>query len=166
MPNILQSCSKNRNITFYLKGGLCFSKQPIKSPYIWATLVCEFVAKTLQNSQIWPHCLNGQPIFSLLSSFQQLTEERERERERHVLHKILHVTWFKHADLRYLKRPLCQLSHSRNPASQICFKKHLPWSSLEEGDEQLDRPNSQTCIEYCHTTAYHLGRWSLHLLIL
>ena len=22
-----------------------------------------------------------------------------------------------------------------------------PWSSLEEGDEQLDRPNSQTCME-------------------
>ena len=50
------------------------------------------------------------------------------------------------------------------------------WSSLVEGDEQLDRPASQTCMEYCHvgmccimffgfynTTAYHLGRYSLHL---
>ena len=25
-----------------------------------------------------------------------------------------------------------------------------PWSSLVEGDEQLDRPNSQTTMELCH----------------
>ena len=28
-----------------------------------------------------------------------------------------------------------------------------PWSSLAEGDEQLDRPNSQTCMECCRTCA-------------
>ena len=26
----------------------------------------------------------------------------------------------------------------------------VPWSSLEVGDEQLDRPNSQTTMELCH----------------
>ena len=47
----------------------------------------------------------------------------------------------------------------------------------EEGDEQLDQPNSQTCVEHCHAcsgyfypfvknkTAYHLARYSLHLLL-
>ena len=51
------------------------------------------------------------------------------------------------------------------------------WSSLVEGDEQLDRPNSQTCMECCHacavsflgfainTTAYHLCQFNLHLLL-
>ena len=28
--------------------------------------------------------------------------------------------------------------------------KPRPWSSLEEGDEQLDQPNSQTTFELCH----------------
>ena len=54
----------------------------------------------------------------------------------------------------------------------------VSWSSLVEGDEQLDRPNSQTTLELCHscvayffgfninTTAFCLGRSSLHLLIL
>ena len=49
-----------------------------------------------------------------------------------------------------------------------------PWSSVLEGDEQLDRQNSQMSLECCHacvakffgfvinTTAYHLGRYSLH----
>ena len=27
---------------------------------------------------------------------------------------------------------------------------NLPWSSLVEGDEQVDRPNSQTTMESCH----------------
>ena len=27
-----------------------------------------------------------------------------------------------------------------------------PWSSLVEGDEQLDRPNSQTTVELCHAS--------------
>ena len=27
---------------------------------------------------------------------------------------------------------------------------YKPWSSLVEGDEQLDRPNSQTTMECCH----------------
>ena len=36
--------------------------------------------------------------------------------------------------------------------------KHLlckvgPWSSLVEGDEQADWPNSQTCMESCHASA-------------
>jgi len=50
-----------------------------------------------------------------------------------------------------------------------------PWSSLVEGDEQLDRPNSQTWWNdakhrlhifggfHLNTTAYHLGRYSIHL---
>ena len=29
----------------------------------------------------------------------------------------------------------------------------LVWSSLVEGDEQLDRPNSQTTMEFCHSCA-------------
>ena len=38
------------------------------------------------------------------------------------------------------------------------FKIHVirsdqPWSSLVEGDEQPDRPNSQTCMESCHACA-------------
>ena len=49
--------------------------------------------------------------------------------------------------------------------------------SLVEGDEQLDRPNIRACIELCQTsaayffqlvvqtTAYHLCRYSLHLLL-
>ena len=53
-----------------------------------------------------------------------------------------------------------------------------PWSSLVEGDEQLDRPNSQTTVELCHacvayffgfntnTTDFCLGQSSLHLLLL
>ena len=53
------------------------------------------------------------------------------------------------------------------------------WNSLLEWDEQSDRPNSQTSMEWCHmimlnyflgffknTTAYHLDRYSLHLLLL
>ena len=53
------------------------------------------------------------------------------------------------------------------------------WSSLVEGDEQADRPQSQTSMECCracvaayfwgvviNTTAYHLGRYSIHLLLL
>ena len=53
------------------------------------------------------------------------------------------------------------------------------WSSLVEGDEQLDRPNSQTTTELCHacvlhnffsfniiTTSFCLGRSSLHHLLL
>ena len=48
------------------------------------------------------------------------------------------------------------------------------WSSLVVGDEQLDRSNSQACMERCHacvlynfgwfdanTKAYHLTRYSL-----
>ena len=50
----------------------------------------------------------------------------------------------------------------------------LPRSSLVEGDEQMDRPKCQTSMELCHnfwvfdisTTAYHLGQYSLHLLLL
>ena len=57
-------------------------------------------------------------------------------------------------------------------------KSCLPWSSLVEADEQLDRSNSQTWMEWCHAcaayffrfainaTAYHLGRYSIHLLLL
>ena len=54
-----------------------------------------------------------------------------------------------------------------------------PWSSLPERDELLYRPNSQTTMELCHacvlhnffrfninTTAFCLGRSSLHLLLL
>ena len=53
------------------------------------------------------------------------------------------------------------------------------WSSLVEGDEQLDRPNSQTTTtEFClrcviyflgfntNTTAFCLGQYSIHLLLL
>ena len=52
------------------------------------------------------------------------------------------------------------------------------WSSFVEGDEQPTQLNSQSCIESCNacaalffefvvnTTAYHLGRYSLHLLLL
>ena len=52
------------------------------------------------------------------------------------------------------------------------------WNSLVEGDEQPDWPNSQSSMECCHacatyflgfvknTTAYHLGRYSLQLLLL
>ena len=51
-----------------------------------------------------------------------------------------------------------------------------PWSSLVEGDEQLDRPNSLTTKELCicclifwgfkiTTRAFCLGRYSLHLLL-
>ena len=29
-------------------------------------------------------------------------------------------------------------------------QRHRPWSSLVEGDEQLDQPNSQTTLELCH----------------
>ena len=51
------------------------------------------------------------------------------------------------------------------------------WSSLVEGDEQLDQPNSQTTMELCNacveeffglninTTAFCLGRSSLYLLL-
>ena len=54
----------------------------------------------------------------------------------------------------------------------------LLFSSLVKGDEQLDQPNSQTTMELCHasvayffglntnTTAFWLGRSSLHLLLL
>ena len=28
-----------------------------------------------------------------------------------------------------------------------------PWSSLVEGDKQLDQPKSQTCLECCHACA-------------
>ena len=53
----------------------------------------------------------------------------------------------------------------------------MPWSSLVEGDEQTDWPKSQTSMECWHTwapyfwvfvintRAYHLGQYSLHLLI-
>ena len=30
------------------------------------------------------------------------------------------------------------------------------WSSLVQGDEQLDRPNSQTTMELCHTSAVEM----------
>ena len=52
----------------------------------------------------------------------------------------------------------------------------MAWSSLAEGDEQLDRANSQTCMECCRVfaehfygflknpTAYHMGKCSLHFL--
>ena len=50
------------------------------------------------------------------------------------------------------------------------------WSSLGEGDEQLDRPNSQTTLELCHACVvfmlnlknfdFCLGQSSLHLLLL
>ena len=29
-------------------------------------------------------------------------------------------------------------------------KLGIPWSSLVEGDEQVDQPNSQTTMELCH----------------
>ena len=31
-----------------------------------------------------------------------------------------------------------------------CERKFLAWSSLVEGDEQLDWPNHQTTLELCH----------------
>ena len=58
------------------------------------------------------------------------------------------------------------------------YSKVEPWSSLVEGDKQLDWPNSQTTMELWHaflhnyfgfdinTTAFCLGRSSLHLLLL
>ena len=47
------------------------------------------------------------------------------------------------------------------------------WRSLAERDDQPDWPNSQTCMDLQHnflefdinTIAYHLGRYSLHLLL-
>ena len=33
---------------------------------------------------------------------------------------------------------------------EACLLLAGAWSSLVEGDEQLDRPNSQTTMEYCH----------------
>ena len=63
--------------------------------------------------------------------------------------------------------------------SRPCFLEFSgPWSSLLERDKHLDRSNSQTTMELCHarvaklfgfntnTTAFCLGRSSLHLLLL
>ena len=60
-------------------------------------------------------------------------------------------------------------------SNRIGIKLDQPWSSFVEGYEQLDQPNSQTCMDGCHvcvaeffwfvinTTAYHFDRCSLHL---
>ena len=65
---------------------------------------------------------------------------------------------------------MLQVSRGRVPGRNLD-------KSGQEGDEQLDRPDNQTCMESCHvcaanffrffinTTAYHLGRYSLHLLL-
>ena len=37
----------------------------------------------------------------------------------------------------------------------------IPWSSLVEGDEQLDRPNSQTCMEWYDVSAAYFV-WICH----
>ena len=59
------------------------------------------------------------------------------------------------------------------------FKWHFwmckPWSSLVEGDELLDRPNSQTSMELCRECVVYVflrfninrfGQYSIHLLLL
>ena len=85
--------------------------------------------------------------------------------------------FFNHLKYFCLMLPTC------NPHQISCIKYILgfrseprAWSSLVAGDEQLDWPNSQAytelysvCIAYfvciCHnTTAFHLGRYYLHLL--
>ena len=55
-------------------------------------------------------------------------------------------------------------------------ERERAWISLVEGDEQLDRPKSQTSMEICmhmlhnffgfvlNTAAYHFGQYILHLL--
>ena len=88
--------------------------------------------------------------------------------------------WIRAENLWYWKQPLYQLSHNRCPKITFSFFRLAAdsWRSWVEGDEQPDRPNSQTCMEWCHawavlyfglfinTTAYHLVRYSLHLLLL
>ena len=39
---------------------------------------------------------------------------------------------------------------SKAGQSFMSEKSALAWSSIEEGDEQLDQPNSQTTMELCH----------------
>ena len=65
-----------------------------------------------------------------------------------------------------------------NQITFLLIETIWPWSSLVEGDEQLDRPNSQTILNYAmhvlhkifgfniNTTAFCLGRSSIHLLLL
>ena len=83
-----------------------------------------------------------------------------------------------------LKRSMCQHQHNLQLFCLDYFFRFRPsesayaWSSLVEGDEQLNWPNSQITLELCHacaanflgfninTTAYCLGRCSLHLLLL
>ena len=51
--------------------------------------------------------------------------------------------WIRTWVLWYHKRLLCQLRHNHFP----------PWSSLVEGDEKPDWPNSPTCMKCCHAFA-------------
>ena len=63
-------------------------------------------------------------------------------------------------------------NQSKPTSLQIKEISALAWSSLVERDEQLDRTNSQACMESCmhvlhvFLPAHHLGRYSLNLPLL
>ena len=82
--------------------------------------------------------------------------------------KIHYFTCFGMASERLGKR-LYQ-AYRQSKLSQNPVLTAVPWSSLEGGDEQLDRPNSQTTMQVLgfniNTTAFCLGRSRLHLLLL
>ena len=81
--------------------------------------------------------------------------------------KIHYFTCFGMASERLGKR-LYQ-AYRQSKLSQNPVLTAVPWSSLEGGDEQLDRPNSQTTMQVLgfnkNTTAFCLGRSRLHLLL-
>ena len=64
-----------------------------------------------------------------------------------------------------------------SPSNSFSPPKCDPWSSLVEGDEQLDRPTVQQLLNYAmhvlhnflgfriNKTAFCLGRYSLYLLL-
>ena len=52
----------------------------------------------------------------------------------------------------------------------VAKPRNYAWISVVEVGEQLDQPISQTCMECCNafvtnTAAYHMGRYSLRLLL-
>ena len=52
---------------------------------------------------------------------------------------------------------LCDIKQRRPSLAFDIIDSTLAWSSLQEGDERPDRPNSQTCMELSHALFFGVG---------
>ena len=155
----------------------------------WTVVKLQFMLVSIENTAL-VFFLKNRPLFHLFSSFQTHykfynkcvyekcircwdSNSRPLEHEPPPITTKPGLLPERNACLIYLNEVL-----NRFGTRCVLLESVSSWSSLVEGDEQLDRANSQTTLELCHacityffgfninTTAFCLGWSSLHLLLL